>query len=203
MSGKTLKDVVVDHYTGKSLPAETAARLEALARASNGRRGSGLRRTIKYGWIAASIAALAFVAGYFVSQFVGSSPPHGPSSTGLAADYDADPLPRLVAVNIRADWCRRSPQVALIFDEFTEKYSNQPILFVTMDITDDDSRLQARYLASSMNIDRVFREPFESGMIKVVDWRRGAVLATLTGKEQVPAMEGLLAQALAARPRVD
>ena len=211
MSRRTIKDMVKDYYADQSLPAERLARLKGLAGggdpmslADTERTGGSRRRRGVHLLMAAGIAVPAFVAGYFVSHLAGSAPPmttRSASDSAAAADLSA--LPDLVAVNIRADWCRRSPEVAPIFTEFTDKYGNEPILFVTMDITDEQSRMQAHYLASSLSIDPVFDKPFESGMIKLVDRKRGAIVATLTGAEQIPGMEGLLAQALSVRSRED
>ena len=181
MSPTNLKDLVTDYYAGKSLPEEAVQRLERLT-------ARGARRRNGRVWlIAASIPLVAFAAGYATPWLTRTAPPEPTASAG-------ELLPDLVAVNIRADWCRRSTEVAPIFTEFAEKHSNQPILFVTMDITDDASRNQADYLASTLGIDDVLDAPFASGMIKVFDRSQGRTVATLTGTEQVQAMEGLLAQ---------
>ncbi len=65
-----------------------------------------------------------------------------------------------------------------------------------LDITTDQTRLQAQQLAANLGIPGVFDEPFESGMIKLIDRRRGELLALLTGEDQMPTMEGLLAHAV-------
>ena len=117
----------------------------------------------------------------------------GPESASLLT-------PKLVAVKIRADWCARTPDVAPIFDDLTTKYGNQPILFVTLDITDETGRQQARHMAANLGISSVYDDPFESGMVKLIDRQDGQVLAVLTGEEHRPKMEGVLAQALPPRP---
>ena len=75
-----------------------------------------------------------------------------------------------------------------------------PILFVTLDITDETRRRQARYMADNLGISAVYDDPFESGMVKLIDRQGGEVLAVLTGEEHRPKMEGALAQTLSPRP---
>ena len=180
MSPTTLERLVTEYYAGKSLPVETVERLERLtARGARRHRARGW-------WIAASIALIAFCAGYATPWLTRDLPP-APTSAGV-------PPPDLVAVNIQADWCRRSTEIAPIFTEFAERHGSEPILFVTLDITDDTTRRQSEYLASTLGIEDVFDDPFGSGMIKVYDRSQGRFVATLTGAEQIEAMELLLAE---------
>ncbi len=190
---KTLQDLIQAHYADQSLPPESAARLEALATAETSKQSSATRPW-KLGMIAASLLGLAFLAGFSVSQMTDRAVPGMPVSNAVDAPVD------LVAVNIHADWCNRSPTVGPIFSELVDGYGNRPILFVTLDITTDQTRLQARQLAANLDIPGVFDAPFESGMIKLIDRRRGELLVALTGEDQMPAMEGLLAQAVDPRP---
>lgn len=205
MNRTTLGQLVNDHYSGKSLPAATAARLAAMV--SSGASATSAtdrmpRRRGRSMLAAAAIAALAFAGGYTVSRVTG--PAALPAAAILAAGdpapgLDEHALPDLVAVNIKADWCLRTPEVGPIFAGFTEQYGDRPILFVTIDITDEGTRRQSRYLASSLGISHVYDEPFASGVIKLVDRRQGVTLATLTGVDEAPMLDGLLAQALEPR----
>jgi len=104
--------------------------------------------------------------------------------------------PSLVAVQIHADWCARSPAVAPIFAELLTQYGNEPVLFVTLDITDDVRRGQAELLAESLGIPQAFDQPFESGMIKLIDRESNALLASITGREQSAEFEVRLAEFL-------
>ena len=109
---------------------------------------------------------------------------------------EASPTPRLVAVQIHADWCARSPEVAPIFADLLTEYGNAPVLFVTFDITDDVRRKQARLLGESLGIPQAFEEPFESGMIKLIDRERHTVLAAITGRENSEELHARIAAAL-------
>ncbi len=213
MSEKNLRDRLVGFYTGQSLPSEKAAWLKSLAQVDTaatqgpglGRRVGRLSKTL-YG-LAACAAVLALATAYYVSQ--DQSAPEGLAdkgrSTGAGDMTQSTPagataFPKLVAVKVHADWCARSPTVAPIFAELTEQYGNQPVLFVTLDITDEKKRRQARYLTSSLGIDWVHDESIESGTIMLIDREQGEVLAILTDLEQVPRMVSALASALPRQP---
>ena len=83
-----------------------------------------------------------------------------------------------------------------VFDEMREKYGNQPVVFLTLDLTDENTKRQSKYHAAALGIDWVYEEPFESGMIKLLDRRRQKVLAVLIDGDQRPIFDGALAQAL-------
>jgi thiol-disulfide isomerase/thioredoxin len=212
MSKKTLRDHLVGFYGAKSLAPEAEARLRRLAevdlvpvQAISSMPVANHRPRIWYG-LAACAAIVILGLGYQLNQagnspgpMVASSQSGGLEGASKSPLIDASLQPTLVAVKLHADWCARSPTVAPIFAQLTEKYKNQPVLFVTLDVTDDTRRRQARYLASTLGIEAVFNKPYETGMLKLIDRQRGEVLAIVTDSEQVPLLEGALAQALPRR----
>ena len=108
--------------------------------------------------------------------------------------------PSLVAVQIHADWCARSPEVAPIFTDLLTEYGNEPVLFVTLDITDDVRRGKAEVLAESLGVPQAFDQPFESGMIKLIDRRKETLLASITGRGDSAEFELVLARFLQPQP---
>ena len=70
------------------------------------------------------------------------------------------------------------------------------MLFVTLDITDDVRRQQARYLARSLDIEWVFDESFESGIITLVDREQREIVARLTDRRQKPQLVSALTRVL-------
>jgi thiol-disulfide isomerase/thioredoxin len=152
-------------------------------------RGRRTQAWILTGAIAATLAVVALALGVLAS-----APLRRPGGGALAA-------PRLVAVQIHADWCARSPEVAPIFAELLTEYGNEPVLFVTLDITDDVRREQARLLSATLGIPQALDEPFESGMIKLIDRDSHALLAAITGREQAGVLEVRIAEALEASRR--
>ncbi len=182
----TLVEAVDGYYAANELPADRLQRLVDL---------HPQRRTYRR-WVAAALAtagilvALAFTVGVERSR---SAP-----AARLAAEAMR---PGLVAVQIHADWCPRSPSVAPIFGELLTRYGNQSVLFVTLDITDDVRRGQAELLAESLGIVRALDEPFGSGMIKLIDRDNDVLLASITGREDSPEFEIRLAEFLDRRDR--
>jgi thiol-disulfide isomerase/thioredoxin len=108
----------------------------------------------------------------------------------------ASELPRLVAVQIRADWCPRTPEVGPVFAKLLTEYGNEPILFVTLDITDDPRREQAALLSKNLGIPLALEEPFGSGMIKLIDRENHRLLAAVTRPEQLEQFGSRIVEAL-------
>lgn len=174
----TLGDAVRGYYADHNLPEAALQRLMAEPEASSRRA----RRWIIAGSIAATIASVAV----------------GLSLLGRAPSPTGPGTPKLVAVQIHADWCARSPEVAPIFTDLLTQYGNEPVLFVTLDITDDVRREQAKLLSATLGIPQAFDEPFQSGMIKLIDRESHRTLAAITGREQSGELEVRIANALAA-----
>ena len=213
MSEKNLRDHVSDYYRRRSLPDRKAQRLVGLARQTILVEELPICSSEKTWrpatWVRlAACVALLLVAMVLYLRQEEPAPGSALRQTVTARSNTvlADPAvvglrtPNLVAVKIQANWCARTPNVAPVFADMTAKYGNQPILFVTLDITDDTGRQQARYMAANLGINSVYDDPFESGMIKLIDRQDGQVLAVLTGEEHRPELEVALAQALPPRP---
>ena len=60
----------------------------------------------------------------------------------------------------------------------------------------DVRREQAKLLSSTLGIPLVFEEPFESGMIKLIDRENDALLAAVTGREQAGVLASRIAEML-------
>ncbi|TDJ38896.1 MAG: hypothetical protein E2O54_11985 [Gammaproteobacteria bacterium] len=182
----TVGQAIEEFYAASSLPQPRLQRLmkKRPARAHwNWMAGGALAA-------AAAFVVLAFTFGYDGGVF-------RPNTQVVVAAS----TPSLVAVQIRADWCALSPVVAPIFADLLTQYGNEPILFVTLDITDDVRRGQAELLAESLGIRRVLGQPFEPGMIKLIDRESNSLLASITGREESAEFEVRLAEFLDAAKR--
>ena len=182
----TVGQAVEEYYAASSLPQ---AKLQRLMKKRPSRE--------HWYWMdcgalisAAALLVLAFTFGY----------DGGVSRPNTQVVVEAS-TPSLVAVQIHADWCSRSPAVAPIFADLLTQYGNEPVLFVTLDITDDVRRGQAELLAESLGIPQAFDQPFESGMIKLIDRESNALLASITGREESAEFEVRLAEFLDAATR--
>ena len=212
MTEKNLKDQLTGFYQGQSLSGDVVERLSAEARMrladrSSGGRGrrSGLESAVRYG-LAACLAILLVGGGYLLGRGSAGGADHHTVAFDPREDKSGNPdsptpanpaqWPKLVAVKVHADWCGRCPTIAPVFAELTADFGNRPVLFVTLDITDDLRRQQARYLARSLGIEWVFDESFESGIITLVDREQREVVARLTDRRQKPQLVSALTRAL-------
>ena len=168
----TLGQAVEEYYAASPLPE---AKLRHLMNRPRRQRFWILSGALA---AAAALVLLAFAVGY----------------NGRLAGSNT--TPNLVAVQIHADWCARSPEVAPIFTDLLTEYGNEPVLFLTLDITDDVRRGQAELLAASLGVSQAFDPPFESGMIKLIDRRNDTLLASITGRGESAQFELLLAKSL-------
>ncbi len=186
-----------DHYHGLSPRPETTQHLLSAAVQGGENRRSRPVTSTRPGrpgqWLglAAGVALLLVGTGY-VAFLLGASTHPAP----LRPAVQGDALPDLVAVRLYAEWCGRCPAVTPVFDEMREKYGNRPVVFLTLDLTDENTKRQSKYHAAALGIEWVYEEPFESGMIKLLDRRQHKVLAVLIDGDQRPVFDGALAQAL-------
>ena len=121
-------------------------------------------------------------------------------ASGRARESQVDAVPRIAAVRDHADWCGRCPLIAATYQELVESHKNEPLLFVTLDITTDAKRNQAQQLADALGVRRVFDKPFESGIIKVIDRQSQEVLAVMRDRDDLPGVERVLASAFGKEP---
>lgn len=195
MTKKSESDPIRTYYLRQKAPPSLVTRLAGEAREAGvtdadvvAHHSPGLVR-MRWWQAAACIAMVAGISvttGYFWGSWRGQSTDAPTSSRG----------PRLVAVRIQADWCVRCPLIAPTYEELIKEHASEPLLFVTLDITDDERRRQSQRLVESLGIDEVFEAPFESGMIKLIDRRDERVLSVLTDRAQKQNLEIVLAKAL-------
>ncbi|MCP3978064.1 MAG: thioredoxin family protein [bacterium] len=178
-TSETLQDAVRDYYETHTLDEGALDRLTSISRS----------RTSRWWPWAVGAALAATLALALLGPGLSSRPP-------AIEPAVAEVTPRLVAVQIHADWCRRSPEVAPVFADLLTRYGNEPMLFVTLDITDDARREQAKLLSRSLGIPQAFDEPFGSGMIKLIDRESETVLAAIVGQAQAAELDLRIADAL-------
>lgn len=146
-------------------------------------------------WRAASIGLGAAAAVLLLTTVYLSNSRH----TALSK-RDAPRSPHLVVVRVHADWCRRSEALEPFYSELGEKYRNQAVLFVSLDVTDKKQRREAIELASELGIELVTEKPFEPGVIKLVDRERNEILAVVSDSDEVDLVERVLVKALPRGP---
>ncbi len=198
-------------YRGKTVPAETAARLKALALADlqrSGEVGVKPRRgplTKSKRLLLAGVLALLPASAWFLWTASLSVTSPGPTKPAEASEMqaespasDAAAIPNLVAVRYHADWCPKRSTAAYIYGKLQTKYAHRPVHFVTLDISNDETRREGIKTATALGIDWIAPDmeilksagpsPYVGGLasvIKLVDRERREVLATVTQDEHL------------------
>ena len=72
---------------------------------------------------------------------------------------------QIIAVKIHADPCGRCRKIAPVFADLQNEFSDDPVLFLTFDLTSKESRRQADRLSSSFEIENVFDKHRYTGVI--------------------------------------
>ncbi len=72
---------------------------------------------------------------------------------------------QLIAVKIHADPCGRCKKIAPVFADLQNEFSDDPVLFLTFDLTSADSRRQAEHLSRAFGIETVFDKHRYTGVI--------------------------------------
>jgi thiol-disulfide isomerase/thioredoxin len=213
---KRLEEKLAEYYGQKSPPQSSVERLvrdACDAGATAPGHGSPSRAaSARFGVVGlvAAFALLAALPAYYMGVRAGrdgaasaSALPPAKPATGSAPAAPPTLKPRLVLARIHADWCPRSPTIAPLFQELLDRYGNDAVMVVTLDITSPQTRRQAMLLADSLGIvgqigiaydgDMVKLEP---GMIRLIDRDKHDVMATLRSVDERPDFERTLALAL-------
>ena len=177
----TLQETVRDYYEDHAIDEAALGRLMS----------ARPRRSPSWLWAAGGALAATLILGT-----VGLGLGWNAWLPQTASTEVSPAVPRLVAVQIRADWCPRTPEVGPVFAKLVTRYGSEPLLFVTLDITDDARREQAELLSANLGIPQALEQPFGSGIIKLIDREDHRVLAAVTRPEQLDEIESRIAEAL-------
>ncbi len=101
-------------------------------------------------------------------------------SGAATADAPTD-APKLLAVRFHADWCAKCSQLAPNYSKLVADSRDVPVLFVTLDMTDEVTRRQSQYLAGMLGIGQLSKEQGNRvGVIMLVDAVDKRVLSTVS-----------------------
>lgn len=107
--------------------------------------------------------------------------------------------PRLILIQVSADWCPRSPTVRPMFDELARRHAGESILLVTFNVTAPADRRQAAYLAHSIGVLEILGHKWEPGMIQLIDTQAGEIIESLRTADEMQRFETTLAALLVPR----
>ncbi len=135
---------------------------------------------------------VAVVAVAFVTAGVNGSP------KDTMRPSASPKIPDVIAVRIHADWCGACKKLTPVYSALKEQSNDQPILFVTLDMTDDATRQQAEYLAGVLGLDRLwFKQARKTGSVVLLDGKRKRVVSTMEAPHDLKSMEAALRKAIA------
>lgn len=184
-----LREHLKSYYLSESMSADQLAMLLSLARSGEAIKSNrancdirSRRRERTY----MAVAVLLFIA-IPIAYYVGASKlaPSTSSSQSIQAEIvpqasnNNGPI-HLMAINMHADWCNRCPLIAPVFDQIERDFSQQPVLFVTFDLTNEFRRRKSERLAEALGIRWLLNEEQRTGIIALVHRNDEKVLAVVS-----------------------
>jgi thiol-disulfide isomerase/thioredoxin len=125
----------------------------------------------------------------------------GLSTAQVKPKVERPARPELVLVRFDAEWCKFCRRLAPTYDELRRRHATDPVLFVTLDLTDKASRRQAEYLAGSLKLDDAWtRNALAAGRMMLVSVRTGEIVSTMTSATTIDEAAKRLAEALRTTP---
>jgi len=120
------------------------------------------------------------------------------------AKASATPAPEVIALKFYADWCGACKAMAPAYDEAKKRQADTPVLFVTLDLTDDFHSRQAAFLASALGVGDIYADNAgKTGFALLIDADSKAALGKLTADQSADTMHEQIAGALAKAPAAD
>ncbi len=113
-------------------------------------------------------------------------------------EVEGEGTPALYVVKVHADWCGSCKALVPILDEVRETMSAEPVLFLTLDVTDEDRTGQARLLAAALGIEEHLKTNNKTGLVLVINPSDKALLETLTRENTADEMIGKIEGHIAA-----
>ncbi len=111
------------------------------------------------------------------------------------------PSPKLIAVKHHGDWCGSCKKMGSIFTDLRNKFDGQPVLFVTLDLTNISTRNQSELLAAALGLQSVYKNNPGTGFILLVDPKTHRVVKKLTADQDIKTMSKAIAAGLSSQTR--
>lgn len=109
----------------------------------------------------------------------------------------ADVEPKLIVAKIHADWCGTCRALAPEYETAREALKSEPVLFVTLDYTDEATSAQANFLAYYIDITELVKDNNGTGRILLIDPESGELKQQLNGKKSSEKIVAAIREALA------
>ncbi|TVR52128.1 MAG: thioredoxin [Puniceicoccaceae bacterium] len=108
---------------------------------------------------------------------------------GLHASEAKPAKPEAVALIFHADWCGSCKAMEPVIKEARQELGDARALFVTLDLTNDETRRQAELLAAALGLGDIYAERGgRTGAMLVVNRATGKVVETVTREDDAAAV---------------
>lgn len=104
--------------------------------------------------------------------------------------------PKVLVLKFHADWCGSCRAMGPVLRDLQNKMDGKPILFSTLDRTNQSTSHQAQMLASALGIQKTYATTPGTGFLLVLDANSKEVLARLTKKQSVKEMSKVIQEFL-------
>ncbi|MEX0642467.1 MAG: thioredoxin domain-containing protein [Pirellulales bacterium] len=108
--------------------------------------------------------------------------------------------PEIVAVKFHADWCGSCRRMGTAFEDLSVVSENKPVLFTTLDLTDNRTRKQAAYLMSMLRFQEAWKEcgaGQKTGFVLLIDPATQQPIGRLTADQDLKQMKAAFQEAVA------
>ena len=115
--------------------------------------------------------------------------------TFISASHADIAKPRFLAVTFHADWCGSCLALAPKIEKARAKANldQTDVLFVKLDLTDDNTTHQASLLAQSLGIGALFEHNNgKTGYVAVIEASSGTIISKITKNNKIDEMIALL-----------
>ncbi len=107
--------------------------------------------------------------------------------------------PDIVALRMHADWCGACKQLSPMYAKLLERTTELPVLHLTFDVTDNNTRRQADYLAALLGLEQLCSDQTKQvGTIVLLDAGSKQVISTVAASGNIKSIEAAVRGALKA-----
>ena len=155
------------------------------------------------GFAGSKVVSLALAAGCLSVVLLGLSWPRAQAISPASGQPNAGTRPEsadLVAIRLRADWCRNCVGFDKSAPELLKGTRDLPVLHVTLDLTDEHTRRQSEFLVAALGLDELWTGLNKRvGTIVLVDSSTRSTVETISCTEDGTKIAGRIRQLSLAR----
>ena len=113
------------------------------------------------------------------------------------AEQPAPQSPELIAIKFHADWCGSCKAMTPTLADLKNKLDGEPVLFLTLDLTNQTTTTQAQLLASVLGISDVYKKNApKTGFVILLDAKTKKQVGKLTKKHSLKQMTAAIRKAI-------